>query len=179
MLMETKSNMPIYVLGIDPGSVRTGYGIINASDSTRLVCLTQGYIPTRGRDLSRRLLQIYEALGEIIQTFQPHEVAIEQVFVNKNPQTALKLGQARGAALVATATYALPLAEYSPRTIKQAVVGYGAAAKTQVQQMVKALLKMTEFPQADAADALAIALCHCYHRQYSLKLAQALKGKTE
>lgn len=120
--------------------------------------------------MGQRLLQIHQALTQVIQTYQPHEAAIEQVFLQNNPQTALKLGQARGVALVAAAGYALPMAEYSPRKIKQSVVGYGAAAKTQVQHMIKTLLKMPEAPQADAADALAIALCHCYHRQFSLKL---------
>lgn len=162
------------ILGIDPGSIRTGYGIIEIKGSAQFTCLTHGHIFARGKDVSMRLLQIHQGLMEVIQIYQPNEAAIEQVFINHNPQTALKLGQARGAALVAAAGYALPLAEYSPRKIKQSVVGYGAAAKAQVQQMIKTLLKMPETPQADAADALAIALCHCYHRQFSLKLAKAL-----
>jgi crossover junction endodeoxyribonuclease RuvC len=162
------------VLGIDPGSVRTGYGIIEIRGGGQFICVTHGHIPTRGNDMGQRLLQIYQALLSVIQTHHPHEAAIEQVFMNQNPQTALKLGQARGVALAATANYALPLTEYSARKIKQSVVGYGAAAKTQVQHMIKMQLKMLESPQADAADALAIALCHCYHRQFSLKLNQQL-----
>jgi len=162
------------ILGIDPGSIRTGYGIIEVSGTTRFTCVAHGHIPTRGKDTSQRLLQIHHALIEVIQSYQPGEAAIEQVFLKNNPQTALKLGQARGAALVAAAGYALPVAEYSPRKIKQSVVGYGAAAKTQVQQMIRTLLKMPEAPQADAADALAIALCHCYHRQFSLKIAECV-----
>lgn len=126
--------------------------------------------------MSQRLWQIYQRLVEVIQTYQPHEVAIEQVFLKENPQTALKLGQARGVAMAAAAGYALPLSEYTPRQVKQAIVGYGAAAKTQVQQMIKMLLKMPECPQADAADALAIALCHCHHSQISRKLAAMNKG---
>lgn len=158
-------------MGIDPGSLRTGYGIIQMQQNSPS-CLTHGHIATRGDDVSQRLWQIYQGLIEIIEKFQPGEIAVEQVFVNQNPQTALKLGQARGVALLAGARFALPIAEYSPRRIKQSVVGYGAAAKTQVQQMIKVLLKMPEFPQADAADALAVALCHCHHRQFSRKLAQ-------
>lgn len=157
------------ILGIDPGSIRTGYGIIEISGS-QTHCLAQGYISATGKDTGERLLKIHQALIEIIQTHQPVEAAIEQVFINQNPQTALKLGQARGVALLAAAHYALPLAEYSPRKVKQSVVGYGAAEKPQVQQMIKMLLKLSDLPQADAADALAIALCHCYHRQFSLKL---------
>lgn len=164
------------IIGIDPGSIRTGYGIIQIAGANQFNCLVHGHIPTHGKDMSQRLLQIHQALTELIQTYQPHEAAIEQVFIKDNPQTALKLGQARGAALVATAGYALPLTEYSPRKIKQSVVGYGAAAKTQVQHMIKMLLKMPELPQTDAADALAIALCHCYHRQFSLKLRSSGLG---
>jgi len=159
------------ILGIDPGSVRTGYGVIETRGSSQLTCLAQGYIPTHGQEINQKLLQIYQSLKEIIEAFNPHEAAIEQVFVKDNPQTALKLGQARGVALMATA--GLPLTEYSARKVKQSVVGYGAAAKTQVQQMIKNLLKMTEIPQADAADALAIAVCHCYHRQFSSLIARA------
>ncbi len=158
------------ILGIDPGSIRTGYGIIEIQRNHQ-ICLTHGYIPTKGNDLGQRLLQIYQAIIELIQTYQPHEAAIEQVFMQENVQSALKLGQARGVAIVATAQYALPMAEYSARKIKQSVVGYGAAAKTQVQHMIKTLLKMSEAPQADAADALAVALCHSFHRQVAAKLA--------
>ncbi len=168
----------IRILGIDPGSISTGYGIIEIKSSSQFICIAHGHIPAREKDISQRLLNIYQKVAEIIRTYQPHEAAIEQVFINQNPQSALKLGQARGAALVAAGEYALPVAEYSPRKIKQSVVGYGAAAKTQVQHMIKALLKMQESPQADAADALAIALCHCYHRQFSLKISKAIQEQT-
>jgi crossover junction endodeoxyribonuclease RuvC len=157
------------ILGIDPGSIRTGYGIVEINGS-KIHCVAQGYISATGKDMGERLLKIHQALIEVIQAYQPAEAAIEQVFINQNPQTALKLGQARGVALLAAANYALPLAEYSPRKVKQSVVGYGAADKSQVQQMIKTLLKLSELPQADAADALAIALCHCYHRQFALKI---------
>lgn len=177
-MLQFDDEIMVRILGIDPGSVRTGYGVIEISGAAQFGCLTHGHIYARGGDMSQRLLHIHQELLTIIQTHQPHEVAIEQVFMNQNAQTALKLGQARGVALVAAASYALPLAEYSPRKIKQSVVGYGAAAKTQVQHMIKVLLKMSESPQADAADALAIALCHCYHRQYSLKIAKKLSEIT-
>jgi crossover junction endodeoxyribonuclease RuvC len=154
----------IRILGIDPGSRRTGYGVIQSKGSA-ISCLAHGYIAANEEEVSQRLWRIQQGLITVIQEFLPEEAAIEQVFVKQNPQTALKLGQARGVALAAVAGYALPLAEYSPRKIKQSVVGYGAAAKTQVQHMIKILLKMAEHPQADAADALAIALCHCYHRR--------------
>lgn len=161
------------ILGIDPGSRYTGYGIIQLSARHQPVYLIHGHIATSGHDTGQKLLTIHQGLIEVIQTYRPDEVAIEQVFMSENPQSALKLGQARGAALVAAAGFALPLAEYSPRQVKLAVAGYGAAAKTQIQAMVKVLLKISGSLQADAADALAIAICHCHHRQYSRKLAEA------
>jgi crossover junction endodeoxyribonuclease RuvC len=154
------------ILGIDPGSIRTGYGIIEIKGSS-CTCIAHGHIHARGDDVAHRLLQIHQGIISVIETYQPNEAAIEQIFMKENVQSALKLGQARGAALVATAQFALPVAEYSPRKIKQSVVGYGAAAKTQVQHMIKTLLKMSDPPQADAADALAVALCHGYHRRIS------------
>lgn len=157
------------ILGIDPGSIRTGYGIIEVKGA-ELWCAAQGYISAHGEDMGARLRQIHQQLTDIIHTYQPTEAAIEQVFIKQNPQTALKLGQARGVALLTAANYALPMAEYSARKIKQSVVGYGAAAKPQVQQMIKTLLKLPELPQVDAADALAIALCHCYHSQFFRKM---------
>lgn len=157
------------ILGIDPGSIRTGYGVIEISGS-RVSWVTHGHIAANGQETGERLLKIFQGLIEIIQTHQPVEVAVEQVFMHQNPQSALKLGQARGIALLAAAHYALPLAEYSPRKIKQSVTGYGAAGKPQVQQMIQTLLKLPAIPQVDASDALAIALCHCYHRQFHLKL---------
>jgi crossover junction endodeoxyribonuclease RuvC len=160
------------ILGIDPGSNRTGYGIVEIVSPSRFLYVTHGHILVRNQDVNIKLFQIYQKIAEIIRCYQPEEVAIEQVFVHNNPQSALKLGQARGAALTAAGEYGLSLAEYSPRKIKQSVVGYGNAAKSQVQLMIKTLLKMPALPQEDAADALAVALCHCYHRQFSLKLPQ-------
>lgn len=148
------------VLGIDPGSRITGYGIIR-SEGNRLLHLDNGALFTdTTADFSTRLLQIYRGLTDIIKTYQPDAMAVEQVFFAKNVQSALKLGQARGAAIVAGADAGLPIFEYSALQVKQAVVGHGRAAKEQVQQMVKILLNLPEIAQADASDALAIAICH-------------------
>lgn len=158
------------ILGIDPGSRITGYGIIRQVGA-KLEYLGSGCIRVQGDELASRLQQIYLGISEIIHQFQPSEFAIEQVFMAKNPDSALKLGQARGAAIVAAANRELPVAEYSARQIKQSVVGKGSAEKTQVQHMVTHLLKLPATPQADAADALAVALCHCHTQQSLLKMA--------
>jgi crossover junction endodeoxyribonuclease RuvC len=159
------------ILGIDPGSIRTGFGVIEISRNNHAVCLTHGHISCSGNeDVCQRLLNIHRSLVQVVENYQPHEVSVEQVFMNRNVQSALKLGQARGAALVATAQFGLPVFEYSPRTIKQSVAGYGAAEKHQIQHMIRLLLKMPESVQSDAADALAAALCHCYHRRFALKI---------
>lgn len=160
------------IIGIDPGSQVTGYGII-WSQGSRQGRITFGQIKTQGESLNYRLQQIEEGLRNVIATHQPNEAAIEQVFTFHNHQSALKLGQARGAALVATAVYALPVSEYSARQIKQAVVGYGAATKTQVQHMIRMLLQLEKVPPADAADALAIALCHAISFRLTEKLMRA------
>lgn len=151
------------ILGIDPGSRITGYGVIRV-EGTRNIYLTSGCVRISGDNLAQRLQQIFTGLQEILQIHAPHEVAIEQVFMHRNPGSALKLGQARGAAIVATTTSNLPIAEYSARQVKQSVVGHGAAKKDQVQHMVRILLNLTGTPQADAADALAVALCHAHSR---------------
>lgn len=160
------------IIGIDPGSQVTGYGII-WSQGSRQGCITFGQIKTQGESLNYRLQQIEEGLRNVIATHEPNEAAIEQVFTFHNHQSALKLGQARGAALVATAVYALPVSEYSARQIKQAVVGYGAATKAQVQHMIRMLLQLEKVPPADAADALAIALCHAISFRLTEKLMRA------
>lgn len=149
------------ILGIDPGSRVTGYGVIQ-SVNTHYTYLTSGCIRVAG-SMAERLQQIYRGLTGIIAEYQPEEAAIEQVFMHQNPGSALKLGQARGAAIVAAQPR--PVAEYSARQVKQAVVGYGAAKKDQVQQMVQVLLNLSGKPQADAADALAVALCHAQSRR--------------
>ncbi len=157
------------IIGIDPGSRCTGYGIIWTSGSQQGL-ITHGFIACKQKELNQRLYHIYQNLSQIIAQYQPDEAAIEQVFTCINHQSALKLGQARGAALTVTAKYALPTAEYSARQVKKSVVGYGAANKTQIQHMIRSLLKLTENPQADAADALAIALCHAYHRHFQKQI---------
>ena len=121
--------------------------------------------------LPKRLKNVFDGVGEIIKQYQPTEFAIEQVFMAKNPDSALKLGQARGAAIVAATCVDLPVFEYSARQIKQSVVGKGSADKTQVQHMVTHILKLAKTPQADAADALAVALCHLHTQQSMIKMA--------
>lgn len=147
------------VLGIDPGSRVTGYGVVDASK--RLAgYIASGCIRTEAGEFPDRLAEIYRGVVEVIETYQPELLAIEQVFVAKNPASALKLGQARGVAIAAAVGQSLPVHEYAPRQIKQAVVGTGSADKAQVQHMVTAILRLEGVPSTDAADALAIALCH-------------------
>lgn len=160
------------ILGIDPGSRTTGYGVIESSQG-KLRYVASGCIRLEGAELAPRLHVIFQGVTQIIQQFQPHEFAIEEVFLAKNPSSALKLGQARGAAIVAACNEALPVSEYSARKVKQAVVGKGSALKTQVQQMVMHILNLEACPQADAADALAIALCHAHTQQVLIKVAGA------
>lgn len=147
------------VLGIDPGSVVTGYGLIRVQGRTTTYCAS-GCIRTAGTDLPVRLGQIYTGVKAIIDQYQPDEFAIENVFLARNPQSALKLGQARGVAIAAAVAAELPIYEYAARQVKLAIVGTGGANKAQVQHMVQALLQLSGLPQADAADALAIAVCH-------------------
>ena len=154
------------VLGIDPGSRVTGYGVIE-TDGVRSRHLGSGCIRTASGGFPGRLGEIFTGIRAVLDEWRPGEVAIEQVFVSRNASSALKLGQARGAAITACAVQDMPVAEYSARQIKQAVVGSGAADKAQVQHMVKVLLKLPATPQEDAADALAAALCHA-HTQHSM-----------
>ena len=155
----------VRLMGIDPGSRITGYGIVDM-DGSRGRHVASGCIQTASnRPLPERLKTIFEELTTVIQSWQPTEVAVEQVFMHRNPDSALKLGQARGAALCAVVLAGLPLSEYAPRAIKQAVVGTGAADKSQVQRMVSLLLNLSTLPSTDAADALAVALCHGHTRQ--------------
>lgn len=124
--------------------------------------MASGHWPLTAKDMGARLGQLYHAMSDFIVTHRPTEVAIEQVFVHKNAASALKLGQARGVAIAAAVAHQLPIYEYAPKQIKQAVVGTGAGAKQQVQHMVKFLLSLQEIPQVDEADALAVAICHCH-----------------
>jgi len=165
------------ILGIDPGSRLTGYGVIK-QNGRKFTYLGSGCIKAiaAGKELGPRLQTIFAGVSELILQFQPDMFAIEQVFMAKNPDSALKLGQARGAAIVAATNKGLNIAEYSARQIKQSVVGTGAADKSQVQHMVKSILKLPGTPQADAADALAVALCHGHSHEFIDKLAgQATK----
>lgn len=150
----------ITIIGIDPGSRRTGYGIIRL-EGNRHIYLSSGHLDVSAHPSAERLRRIYMGLKEIMEAHQPHEAAIEQVFMHENPNSALKLGQARGAAIVALN---IPVAEYSARQVKKSVVGHGAAKKEQVQYMVQRLLNLQIALQADEADALAIALCHAHAR---------------
>ena len=150
------------ILGIDPGLGITGYGVIE-KDGPRLAYVTSGRIVSDGREaLAQRLATILAGLNEVIQGFTPMEVAVEKVFVNVNPNSTLLLGQARGAAICAAVLARLPVAEYTALQVKQSVVGQGHAAKEQVQEMVKRLLKLPGYPGEDAADALACAICHAH-----------------
>lgn len=147
------------ILGIDPGSRVTGYGVIQTMNQT-LHYVGSGCIRTSEGKFSHRLLEIFNGVCELMEQYHPDEVAIEQVFMHQNPNSALKLGHARGVAMVACASHRLDVSEYSPREIKQAVAGYGAAEKIQVKHMVVQLLQLSASPQNDAADALAVAICH-------------------
>lgn len=164
------------ILGIDPGSRTTGYGVIGSSKG-KLHYVASGCIRLDGAELAPRLHVIFQGVTQIIQQFQPNEFAIEEVFLAKNASSALKLGQARGAAIVAACNAELPVSEYSARKVKQAVVGKGSAVKTQVQQMVMHILGLESCPQSDAADALAIALCHAHTQQVLIKVAGASSSR--
>jgi len=165
------------ILGVDPGSRRTGFGIIEALGG-RSRYITSGVIRLPAGPLPPRLRIIADSIGELIELHTPAELAIEQVFLARSADAALKLGQARGAAIVPCVQAALEVYEYSARQIKQAVVGSGAADKNQVQHMVRVLLKLPGPPQEDAADALAAALCHAHTRQglANVAVATAVRG---
>lgn len=167
------------ILGVDPGSRKTGFGLVlNTGSSVSYVASGVIRIPTE-LALPDRLQVIFEHLLEVINQYQPEELAIESVFMAKNAGSALKLGQARGAAIVAATSQGLLVSEYEARKVKQAVVGTGSADKKQVQHMVTTLLKLSETPQEDAADALAIALCHINTLRYMVRTAQSLKYRNK
>ena len=147
------------ILGIDPGSRRTGYGIVSF-DGNQARFVACGCVATAAGSMPNRLGDIFSGIAELIDEYQPEEMAIEEVFLSKNPQSALKLGQARGVAIAAAVQAELPVFEYAARLVKKTVVGTGRASKSQMQHMVQVLLSLSAQPNADAADALAIALCH-------------------
>jgi len=162
------------ILGIDPGLTHTGWGLIESVGS-RLIHVADGAISTKAQTpLPERLAFIYRALGELLRAWTPDEAAIEHTYVNKNPAAALKLGQARGIALLAPAMAGLVVAEYQAMEVKRAVVGTGHADKIQVADMVRRLLPAAKLARADAADALAIAICHAHHRGTRAMLARAV-----
>lgn len=154
----------VRIIGIDPGLRRTGWGVIE-TDGVRLVYVSSGVITsTAGEALAYRLRELFEGLSGVIASSQAGEAAVEETFVNDNPRATLKLGQARGIALLAPAMRGLSIAEYAPNLIKKAVVGTGHAEKRQIQAMIGFLLPKARFESADEADALAIAICHASHR---------------
>lgn len=156
------------ILGIDPGSRVTGYGVI-AVHGHEIGYVSCGRIRTTHEpDFAKRLQVIFAGLGEVIGTHRPVVAAVEEVFVAKNPRSALKLGHARGAAIVAAMENDLQVYDYSARKVKQTISGYGHADKQQVQHMVKILLELDATPSNDAADALAVAICHAHHVMYGV-----------
>lgn len=160
------------ILGIDPGSRKTGFGLVDITGG-RACYVTSGVIRVPDAALAERLRVIFDSVTQLTGQYGPDQLAIEEVFMGKNASSALKLGQARGAAITAAAVAGVPVFEYATRTVKQSVVGQGGADKTQVQHMVKVLLRLPATPQEDAADALAVALCHANTQAQLIKLAGA------
>lgn len=160
----------VRILGIDPGSQITGFGIVDAS-LHHSVLVKSGCIRVADQPFADRLRDIFKAVQDLTDTYAPDEIAIERVFMARNADSALKLGHARAAAMCATFSRAVPIYEYAPRDIKKSVVGTGTATKLQVQHMVKVLLAVTGQVQSDAADALAAALCHANRRQLDKRMA--------
>jgi crossover junction endodeoxyribonuclease RuvC len=166
------------VLGIDPGTAITGYGVVREDDDG-LALVDCGAITTpSGQPLAFRLQTIYRSLADLIDEYRPEEAAVEELFFSRNARTALSVGQARGVVLLALADAGLPIHEYKPLEIKQAVAGYGGADKQQVQEMVRMLLALDEVPRPDdAADAVAVAVCHIHSARMAALLDDATRGK--
>lgn len=164
------------VLGLDPGLRITGWGIVDA-DGNRLRHVADGVVKSDDKlTLAERLAQLHRGVLAVIAQWVPEEAAVEQTFVNVNPESTLKLGQARGAVLLAPALSGLTVGEYSPASVKQAVVGTGRAAKDQVGMMVRTLLPGCLVKSPDAADALAVAICHAHHLNTSRRVARAVQA---
>lgn len=173
--------MPTHrILGIDPGSRKTGYGVVEIRDN-RLFYLGSGCIHTGDGPLHKRLLVIFDSVSALLEQFQPTEVAIEETFVSKNAQSTIKLSEARAVAMVTAARAGLEVYGYTPTRIKSAVVGYGKAEKNQVQYMIKNILHLSGLPQVDASDALACAVCHSHtiklRQTYGTKGSTAFRGR--
>jgi len=162
---------PLRLLGLDPGLLRTGWGVIEVRGN-RLTYIADGVLQVPGkRPLAERLVDLFRQIGEVLGRFAPDEAAVEESFVNKNPASTLKLGVARGVVLLAPAERGIPVSEYSTNLIKKSVVGVGHAEKAQVQMMVRRLLPGCLATSADAADALAAAICHAHHTQTARAIA--------
>ena len=158
------------IIGIDPGLQRTGWGVVDARDN-RLSFVAEGCLTTTAKlPLADRLVQLHDGLVDVIEKWAPDEAAVEETFVNKNPTSTLKLGQARAIALLAPAKMGLGVGEYPPNLVKKTVVGAGHAAKEQIQMMVKTLLPGSGNAGADAADALAVAICHAHFRETNRRI---------
>ena len=161
------------LIGFDPGLRNTGWGVIDV-EANRLTYVADGTVsPNANQDLAGRLRDLHEGLARVLAEFEPDEAAVEETFVNKNPGTTLRLGEARGVVVLAPALAGLPVAEYSANRIKKSVVGAGHAAKEQVQMMVGRILPGCQFSSADAADALAVAICHAHFAETELRLQRA------
>ncbi|MBZ5551666.1 MAG: crossover junction endodeoxyribonuclease RuvC [Acidobacteriia bacterium] len=168
------------ILGIDCGSERTGFGVIDSDGDLHQV-VTFGAVETSSKQsFPRRLQKIHAGLASLIHQFSPDEVAVEEVFYASNVKSALKLGHVRGVALLAATEAGIPISEYSALEVKSSVVGYGRAEKRQVQEMVKVLLRLREIPQPDdAADALALSICHVHHRATQIRIEESLAAETK
>jgi crossover junction endodeoxyribonuclease RuvC len=153
----------VRILGLDPGLGRTGWGLV-ASDGSRLSHIANGSISSDASlELAPRLVQLFERLSDVVDRLEPQEAGVEETFVNRNPASTLKLGQARGVVMLVPALRGIPIGEYAPNQIKKSVVGTGHAAKEQIRAMVRVLLPGVKIENADAADALAVAICHAHH----------------
>ena len=165
------------LIGLDPGLRNTGWGVIDVH-ANRLVYVADGTVsPNPKQDLAGRLRDLHEGLAQVLTDFDPDEAAVEETFVNKNPSTTLRLGEARGVVVLAPALAGLPVAEYSANRIKKSVVGAGHAAKEQVQMMVGRILPGFVFSSPDAADALAVAICHAHFAETGQRLRGALAAQ--
>lgn len=167
----------IRILGIDPGLRNTGWGVVEAARGSRLSFIACGSLHSDpDASMGERLAQLQRGLARIIEEHAPHEAAVEETFVNRDPQSALKLGQARGVALAAPALAGLEVAEYAANLVKKTVVGNGHAEKAQVAMMVRVLLPASRAESADAADALAVAICHAQHRGHRAAARRLAEG---
>ena len=166
---------PIRIIGIDPGLRRMGWGIVETQGNSLVFVACGTVISDDKADLASRLFQLHDGLSAVVHAHMPHEAAVEATFVNKDPVSTLKLGQARGIAMLVPAQAGLPVAEYAPNAVKKSVIGVGHGEKAQIQMMVKVLLPKADFKGPDAADALAIAICHAHNRTANA-LRRALAG---